>query len=111
MANTHSTEPVAFAGFALLSHPLISALQNEKISCSFSPFAGLDPAALLGRHVHVQHDQEYSTQRITYEALVIGFQVGAIGSGIESSLLLRPNDGSEDEYVPVSALTVLAVYS
>lgn len=111
MANIHSTEPLAFSGFASLSHPLISALQNEKISCSFAPFSGLDAAALLGRHVYVQHDQEYSVQRLSYEAVVIGFQVGAIGYGIESQLLLRPVDGSDDEYVAVSALTVLAVFS
>ncbi|RMP31518.1 hypothetical protein ALO95_200062 [Pseudomonas syringae pv. antirrhini] len=111
MANIYSTETPTFAGFASLPHALISALQNEKISCSFSPFVGLDPAALLGRHVYVQHEQEYSSQLLSYEAVVIGFQVGAVGYGIESQLLLRAKDGSDDEYVPVSALTVLAVFS
>ncbi|WP_183133843.1 hypothetical protein [Pseudomonas savastanoi] len=111
MANTHTTAPSCLLGSSLFSHPLFSALQSEKISCSFSPFSGLDPSALLGRHVHVQHDQQYSVQRLSYDAVVVGFQVGAIGHGIESQLLLRPDDGSDDEYVPVSALTVLAVFS
>ncbi|KPX43057.1 hypothetical protein ALP68_200032 [Pseudomonas ficuserectae] len=111
MASSYPTEASSLSAVSLLSHPLLSALQSEKISCSFSPFSGLDAAALLGRHVYVQHDQEYSVQRLSYEAVVIGLQVGAIGYGIESQLLLRPNDGSDDEYVPVSALTVLAVFS
>ncbi|MDH4601293.1 hypothetical protein [Pseudomonas syringae] len=111
MAYLHSTQTTG----STQSHPfgiLPQALtQGEKISCSFSPFSGLDPVGLLGRHVHVQHDQEYSAQVLRYGAVVVAFQAGAPGYGIESQLLLRPDDGSDDEYVPVSALTVLAVFS
>lgn len=111
MAYLHSTQTTGSTQshpFGILPQVLI---QGEKISCSFSPFTGLDPVGLLGRHVQVQHDQEYSSQSISYGAIVIGFQAGAPGYDIESQLLLRPDDGSEDEYVPVSALTVLAVFS
>ncbi|MFA0968785.1 hypothetical protein [Pseudomonas amygdali] len=103
--NLHLTVP---CGFGILPQSL---LQGEKISCSFSPFSGLDPLGLLGRHVQVQHQQEYSVQVLCYGAVVVAFQAGAPGYGVESQLLLRPDDGSDDEYVPVSALTVLAVFS
>ncbi|WP_268796416.1 hypothetical protein [Pseudomonas huanghezhanensis] len=111
MANQHSTESARLAGVAPAFQPWISAIQNEKISCSFSPLSGIDPVGLLGRHVQVDHVQEYSSLIVTYGALVVGLQLGAPGLGIDSQLLLRPDDGSEDEYVPVAALTVLAVFS
>ncbi|WP_155488944.1 MULTISPECIES: hypothetical protein [Pseudomonas syringae group] len=111
MATSHFTQNLDLTvprGFGILPQSL---LQGEKISCSFSPFSGLDPLGLLGRHVQVQHEQEYSVQVLCYGAVVVAFQAGAPGYGIESQLLLRPDDGSDDEYVPVSALTVLAVFS
>lgn len=111
MANVHSIDSPPFSAVPLLSHSLITALQSEKISCSFSPFSGIDPVGLLGRHVHVQHDQQYSSQSVCYGAVVVAFQAVAPGFGVESQLLLRPDDGSEDEYVPVSSLTLLAVFS
>ncbi|GBH10101.1 Transcription-repair coupling factor [Pseudomonas syringae pv. actinidiae] len=45
------------------------------------------------------------------ELLLLLFKLVLLATGIESQLLLRPDDGSDDEYVPVSALTVLAVFS
>lgn len=111
MAASHFTQNPMTTGFHAFGILPQSLLQGEKISCSFSPFSGLDPLGLLGRHVQVQHEQEYSVQAIRYGAVVVGFQAGAPGYGIESQLLLRPDDGSDDEYVPVSALTVLAVFS
>ncbi|WP_350649734.1 hypothetical protein [Pseudomonas sp. HY13-MNA-CIBAN-0226] len=111
MAASHFTQYPATTGFHALGILPQCLLQSEKISCSFSPFSGIDPLGLLGRHVEFQHEQEYSVQVVRYGAVVVAFQAAAPGYGIECQLLLRPDDGSDDEYVPISALTVLAVFS
>jgi len=44
-----------------------------------------------------------------YEAKVVAVHIGSAADGIESSLLLRPNDVNHENYVDISRLTVLEV--
>lgn len=111
MAGTNSTQAFATSGFPLSAPAGIHLPELEKISCSFSPFSGIEPLGLLGRCVQVQHRQEFSDQVHCYGAFVIAYQAGSVAHGIESQLLLRPDDGSDDEYVEISRLSILAVFS
>lgn len=111
MANRNGTQNAAFLGGLSPDLSWLAGAQSEKISCSFARACGLDPVDLLGRHIQVEHLQEFSAQSICYGALVMAVQIGAVGLGIESQLLLRREGEESEDFVPVSLLTILAVYA
>ncbi len=92
-------------------------LQVEKISCWKGRSFTADPFCFLGRRIRVGEQLQacYDDERglveesYVYEAKVVAVHIGSAADGIESSLLLRPNDVNHENYVDISRLTVLEV--
>jgi len=91
--------------------------QAEKISCWKDGSFSADPFVFLGRRIRVGEQLQacYDDERglveesYVYEAKVVAVHIGSAADGIESSLLLRPNDVNHENYVDISRLTVLEV--
>ncbi|QGT82096.1 hypothetical protein [Pseudomonas coronafaciens] len=110
MAHVNSTSNPVSVGFHSSSLAIILASQSEKISCSFSPFTGIDPAGLLGRRISVDEFSDIGLNNDVYNALVVGIQIGCPGLGVETLLLLRRDDSDFDDFVSVSRMSILAVH-
>lgn len=89
----------------------------KKISCWKDGSFSADPFVFLGRRIRVGEQLQacYDDERglveesYVYEAKVVAVHIGSAADGIESSLLLRPNDVNHENYVDISRLTVLEV--
>lgn len=110
MAAFDFTQTPGLTGFCHLAIDPLIAAEIEKISCSFLSRSGLEPVALLGRKILIQHEQHYSAQSVTYQALVTGVTLGVPSLGTETELLLRADGSDCDDFVPVSDIRVLAVF-
>lgn len=111
---TQAGVSAAVQGFSALGG---ISVQLEKISCWKGAFFSADPFVLLGHRIRLGEQLQacYDDERglvdesIVYEARVVGVHIGSAVDGIESSLLLRQDGYTHEDYVDISRLTVLEV--
>jgi hypothetical protein len=95
---------------------LLEMAELEKISCSFMGKSCVHPLSLIGKRI--RNSQILSTfgldgisaleSSITVST-VLAVNLGSIFHGIETSLLLQDDDGSNPYYADIADLTVLEV--
>lgn len=117
MATFNSTETRATAGVPSVAPAIFSMPELEKISCSVRGKFFLHPLNLMGRKIRFAEVVEaeigigegYASESSFAVGTVLAVHLGSIEHGIETSLLISEDDGSDPYYSDISNLTVLEV--
>ena len=117
MAAFNSTETTVTAGSASLSTFLLNMPELEKISCSIKGKAFIHPLGLMGRRIRFAKTvlsevglfEGDAYESILLVGTVLSVNLGSIRHGIETSLLLQVEDGSDPYYSDITDITVLDV--
>lgn len=117
MATFNSTESPVTKGFAGFSANLLSMPELEKISCSVKGKAFIHPLQLMGKTIRFGEVVEseiglgegWAHESLIAIGTVLAVHLGSVQHGIETSLLISQDGGSDPYYADISKLTVLEV--
>ncbi|MDW3713284.1 MULTISPECIES: hypothetical protein [unclassified Pseudomonas] len=119
MANANFTVSPAPATADAFPKALLCMPELEKISCSIRGKALLHPLTLMGKRIRNAQlvsacnmdGYPFAPESSIAISTVLAVNLGSIEHGIESSLLLQDDDGSDPYYVDLAGLTILEVLS
>lgn len=109
MANADFSDVRVNTGFTVVSEQPDNSLQLEKISCSMANLSEHELLGLRGKSITVLRRFSIGVPDERVVARVLAVHLPALGSGVETSLLLADVDHGLDtpDYVDVADLTLL----